>query len=684
MSIFIKKKFIGDDEVDGAKILVLNNQAVRSQNASGSAVELFKLDASDVLQFVQMPQVSADPTSGNHLTRKSYVDARDAAEAAARITGDAVLQAAIDAEKERAMAREAELQLEVELEEARALAAETALGEEIEAEEARAMAREAQLQAEIEEEAGVRAAADAAEAAARQAADAAEAAARAAADAAEATARIAGDAASMAYTDAEIAELKGDAGLEYDTLGKIEDKIQFIMSNTDPAAIDSLTELLAAYQAADSNVYDSISALVTSEEARALAREAELQAEIDAEETAREQADASIRHEFAAADSAVRSEFAAADQAVLNEAKAYTDESVGSVIQDVEIERQAREAEDLTFLKLDGSRPMESTLHMDGHYIAGIGSLQAPAGIDSILVQGSLDFMSNGIYTVTGLREPEQDSDAATKLYVDQQNASQNQAASAAYAALQAAIDAETARAIAAEEAETAARIAADQAEAAARQAGDAASMAYTDAEIEALKGGVSPTYNTLKKIEDKIEFIVENTDPAALDSLAEIVSAFQAADGSIFAAINALAASAAANLHAEEAARIAADEAEAAARQAADEAEAAARSAADAALQAEIDAIEASVAAFQPAAPEVFSLSASDIANQYIELAVSAVVANSVEVRVNRLFALPSEFVQSSGTAGKVRLSFAGALASGGQQALVAGDTLVVRYWVE
>ena len=271
----------------------------------------------------------------------------------------------------------------------------------------------------------------------------------------------------------------------------------------------------------------------------------------------------------------------------------------------------------------------------------------------------------------------------------------------AADAALQAAIDAEAA-----------ARAAADSAEEAARIAGDAATLSsaesYTDGEISALKGDVSSTYDSLKKIEDKIEFMVQNTDPAALDSLAEIVSAFQGADGDINAAISSLAASASADLAAETAAREAADAAETAARQSADDAldaridvleadpttetyvdaqvasEAAARIAGDAVLQAAIDSLEASAAAFQPAAPEVFTLSAGDVANQYVELSVNAVVAHSVEVRVNRMFALPSEFTQSSGTAGKVRLSFAGALATGGQQALVAGDTLVVRYWVE
>ena len=176
---------------------------------------------------------------------------------------------------------------------------------------------------------------------------------------------------------------------------------------------------------------------------------------------------------------------------------------------------------------------------------------------------------------------------------------------------------------------------------------------------------------------------------------------------------------SASADLDAEEAARQAADAAEASARQAADAAEASAREAADAALdarldtleadpttktyvdgeiasesaariaqdavlQAAIDALDASLSAFQPAAPETFVLSSGDVANGYVELAVNAIVAHSMVAHVNRMNVFPSEPVKSSGTGGQVRLTFAAALAAGGDQALVAGDTLVVRYWVE
>lgn len=70
----IRKKWIGNDQIDGSKIRLLNDQALTASDASGAEVELLKLDSADKLQFLQVPEVSADPASDDALTRKSYVD----------------------------------------------------------------------------------------------------------------------------------------------------------------------------------------------------------------------------------------------------------------------------------------------------------------------------------------------------------------------------------------------------------------------------------------------------------------------------------------------------------------------------------------------------------------------------------------------------------------------------------
>jgi hypothetical protein len=798
MSIFIKKKFIGDNEVDGAKVLMLNNQAVRAENASGAAVELFKLDSSNVLQFVQMPQVSADPTSGNQLARKSYVDAQDAAEAAARAAAVSGLEAAVDAEEARALAAEAALQSEIDAEEsARAAAvsaeasarqaadaaeaaaraaADTALQEAIDAEEARAIAAEAALQGEIDAEESARAAAVSAEAAAREAADSAL---DARLDSLELDSvtksyvdtEVAG---AKSYTDQKVADLVASAPAVLDTLKELADAL-----GEDPNFATTVAGQIGAEQAAREAADSALQSEIDAEEMRALTAEGALQSEIDAEEAARIAADEALdgRLDSLEADSVTKSYVDSQDALKL-------DLAGGTMSGDITMDGNAVKFRPFGMM---GQEVKFGTITVPGPF-GPVPAFGVDAGNNDVRIStstavkveipyamGAHEFELSGIAAkinfpevvlgngsnsilLKGVAQPVSDTDGANKIYVDttagnaaaaaalteQERAIAAEAAlqmaiddlesdlagetaaresadsglqsaieaeearaTGAEAALQAEIDAEEVRAAAAEAALEAAIDAEEARAIAAEAAVEAAAEAYTDAAIAALKGSVSGSYDSLKKIEDKIEFIVQNTDPAALDSLAEIVTAFQGADGSINAAISALAASASADLDAEEAARIAADSAEASARQSADAAldaridvleadpttktyvdaqvasEAAARIAGDAVLQSAIDALEASTAAFQPAAPEVFTLSSTDIANQYIELSVTAVVANSVEVRVNRMFALPSEFTQSSGTAGKVRLSFAGALATGGQQALVAGDTLVVRFWV-
>ena len=55
----IKNKFIANDAVTGSKVRFGNDEALRSRNAGDSAdVNLMKLDASDILQFLSHPRIS--------------------------------------------------------------------------------------------------------------------------------------------------------------------------------------------------------------------------------------------------------------------------------------------------------------------------------------------------------------------------------------------------------------------------------------------------------------------------------------------------------------------------------------------------------------------------------------------------------------------------------------------------
>jgi predicted nucleic acid-binding Zn-ribbon protein len=78
----------------------------------------------------------------------------------------------------------------------------------------------------------------------------------------------------------------------------LQNQINNIISNTDPAALDSLTEIVAAFQAADNTITGLITSNTTAinnEVARATAAEGVLQDNIDAEEAARITADTTLQ-----------------------------------------------------------------------------------------------------------------------------------------------------------------------------------------------------------------------------------------------------------------------------------------------------------------------------------------------------------------------------------------------------
>lgn len=72
----IRKKNIGANQIDGARILLLNDEPIRaiSSGQTPESLPLLKLDSNNNLQFYRLPKVDADPSSSNDLVRKSWVD----------------------------------------------------------------------------------------------------------------------------------------------------------------------------------------------------------------------------------------------------------------------------------------------------------------------------------------------------------------------------------------------------------------------------------------------------------------------------------------------------------------------------------------------------------------------------------------------------------------------------------
>lgn len=231
------------------------------------------------------------------------------------------------------------------------------------------------------------------------------------------------------------------------------------------------------------------------------------------------------------------------------------------------------------------------------------------------------------------------------------------------------------------------------------RAAGDASTLSsansYTDTQVALAQADLTALEADLAQevldrqaadtaLQNQINSVLSNVDPAALDSLTEIVDAFQAADASLNGAITALSTGLSADILAEETARIAADsalqgeiDAEEIARAAADvtlqnniNAEESARIAADSALDTRVDALEA-VVWFK----EKFS-----IVNGQTSVTLSFTPkAGSVSAFVDRLAI--HEGAAEDYTISGTTLTFLNDLVSPGQSQLGNGDTVYVKY---
>jgi predicted nucleic acid-binding Zn-ribbon protein len=130
--------------------------------------------------------------------------------------------------------------------------------------------------------------------------------------------RLAGDVANSAEVATEKARAEGvEAGLQ--------SQVDFITSNTDPAALDSLTEIVGAFQSADSDMSALIASNTTAITNEANARssaDTTLQSNIDTEASTRSAADASLQSQI----DQLELDLDVSTEDVLAEAKAYTDQ----------------------------------------------------------------------------------------------------------------------------------------------------------------------------------------------------------------------------------------------------------------------------------------------------------------------------------------------------------------------
>ena len=404
-----------------------------------------------------------------------------------------------------------------------------------------------------------------------------------AAEVTRATAAEAANAADIAAeeTRALAAEAALDTAYKAADAG-LQSQINSIVSNTDPAALDSLTEIVTAYQAADSVFTAGIATnaqAIADETTRATAAETTNATDIAAETSARQAADAVLT-------TAVQDEEAAriaADNAL--DARVTTNEGDISTLQTGLAAEIAATDGEVSQLQTD--------LAAEVTRATGAEAANAQSITDEIAARAAADLSVRADFATADAAVT-----TAMEAYADQAEAD---------AIATAAVDAQTK----ADDAENTAIGHADQIMedhmgdntldgttgntvtdriATAKAEAIAAAAADTDADVLVEKTRAEAAElvltNNLATETARIDNIISNTDPAALDSLTEIVAAFQAADNNFAALIS----SNTNAITAEETARIAADTT----LQGNIDSEAATRGTADTTLQSNIDALEA------------------------------------------------------------------------------------------
>ncbi len=291
----LQKKFIGDNQVDGSKILLENNQSIKIKDSTGTEVDLVKLGASnevlvkgqEVAIKSELTQEIADRISGDSSTlssANSYADAQDVI----------YLGQAQDYTDTEISGLQSFLQGEISSGDAATLVSANAYtDQEVLAEETARIAADASLQSQIDAITG--------------GGSGSLAAVQSELDSTQAGAGLGVDGSYTAPVGSNYlgsaTSLKNADTLLDSQIKIVADGLANVISNVDPGALDSLTEIVTAFQAADSSLNGAITSLSTSlaadidaEESARIAADSALQGEIDAEELARAAADTTLQN----------------------------------------------------------------------------------------------------------------------------------------------------------------------------------------------------------------------------------------------------------------------------------------------------------------------------------------------------------------------------------------------------
>ena len=290
-------------------------------------------------------------------------------------------------------------------------------------------------------------------------------------------------------------------------------KVENVISNVDPAALDSLTEIVGAFQSADGDLNGAITALGSTATAA-----------VDAEASIRLSADESIAanlsSELVDRAAAVSTEEAARISGDVSVALDLSSE-IQARISDVDAEQARAESAEasLEAAKLDlAGGTMSGNIDMAGGLIDNVDRVNA----DSILTGNIyVDFISNyngdntGTFTIdsnidllnhsiTNLAAPTNGGDATNKTYVDGEISTEVSRAESAELSLSNLLGADV------------------SAEASIRLAADESLDSALSAEISRAEAAEA---SIAEELSSEVSYIIANTDLTSIDSFAEVVA---------------------------------------------------------------------------------------------------------------------------------------------------------------
>lgn len=328
----LQKKFIGNNQVDGSKILLENGQSVKIKDSTGTEVELVKLGASDevlvkgqeVALKANLDQEIVDRAAGDAATlasaqayAESYTDTEIdafiagpfAGEIADRQSGDANTLSSANSYTDAEVLAEETARIAGDA--STLSSANSYTDQEVLAEETARIAADSNLQSQIDAISG---GGSGSISALQSELDATQAGAGLGIDGSyspNVSASFIGAATSLAEADnllddqlTVVSDVLDQEIIDRQAADQaLQTQIDNVLSNVDAGALDSLTEIVTAFQAADASLNGAITALSTglsadidAEEAARIAGDNALQGEIDAEESARAAADVTLQN----------------------------------------------------------------------------------------------------------------------------------------------------------------------------------------------------------------------------------------------------------------------------------------------------------------------------------------------------------------------------------------------------